>query len=84
MAAALNSPAIAPMTIEQNAELIEYLLDRITPDRPGYFVVSTLDDQQMRDLRATAERLRRMAPHEAEIRKVVAARLRGEQTRKNG
>jgi len=71
-----------PMTIEQNAELIDYVLAQITPDAPGVYRIATLDEQQMHDLRATAERLHRMAPHEAEIRKVVSQR-RPDKTRAN-
>jgi len=70
-----------PMTIEQNAALLDYVLNAITPEKPGSYVISTLDEQQMHDLRATAERLHRMAPHEAEIRKTVAAQVRAEKTK---
>lgn len=60
-----------PMTILQQADLLDYLIKNIRADKPGNYVVSTLDETEMQDLRATADRLRRMAPHEDAIKRLV-------------
>lgn len=62
-----------PMTFEQQAELIEWLLGRFEPHGTGRTVMLSMpaDSPQLADLSLTAYRLRRMAPHEDQIRHVV-------------
>lgn len=66
-----------PMTFQQQAELLEYLHQRCTPDKDGRrasLTITLLDQAQVDDLLLTAHRLRRMAPHEAAIKKLVTGR----------
>lgn len=65
-----------PMTFEEQAELLEYLHGRATAQGGGTYTLSiqTIDQSQMDDLWLTAQRLRRMTPHEDAIRQLVMGR----------
>lgn len=64
-----------PMTFEQQADLLEYLHARLDCSGDGMILsMAALDKAQADDLLATARRLRRMAPHEDEIRHLVTGR----------
>lgn len=66
----------APMSIRQQAEFLDYLVGRCTTS-PGTVGVETwlrLEPADIEDLRAIAQRLHRMAPHEAAIRRMVTGR----------
>lgn len=65
-----------PMTIQQQAEFIDYLVKRCHMSdgavaKETYMLVEASD---VDDLKAIADRLARMAPHEQEIRRVVTGR----------
>lgn len=66
----------APMTIQQQADFLDYLAgccimrDGSVAGRASL----VLTDENVEDLRAISTRLHRMAPHEAEIKKLVQAR----------
>jgi hypothetical protein len=62
-----------PMTLNEQANLLEYLHGRCTMsgERAILYVEVSLDRNELDDLWLTAQRLRRMAPHEAEIRRLV-------------
>lgn len=65
-----------PMSIGQQADFLEYLIGR-TITRTGAVAVETLmllTDEEVQDMTALRDRLRRMAPHEAAIRQMVAGR----------
>jgi hypothetical protein len=65
-----------PMSIGQQADLLEYLIGRTT-DRNGATAAETLlylTAEEVADLTALAARLRRMSPHENAIRQMVAGR----------
>lgn len=69
-----------PMSIEQQAELVEYLIERCTLKsgvREGEIAAETLMSvsvDEVADLRSLAQRLRRMAPHEDAIRELVVGK----------
>ena len=67
-----------PMTFKQQAELAEYLHGRLSMDDGGegatLSVSIRLDRPQIDDLWLLAQRLRRMAPYEAEIKKLVTGK----------
>lgn len=65
-----------PMTIRQQAEFIEALARRCVM-RDGTVAAETfimLDANDADDLKALADRLHRMGPHENQIRRVVVGR----------
>ncbi len=75
----LNGPANPrpPMTLDQQADLLTYLWGQITEHDDGkcsLTVILPLDRAQVDDLYMTAARLRRMAPHEDDIKAVVMGR----------
>ncbi len=66
----------APMSIGQQADFLEYLVNR-TVARDGRVAAETmmyLTADEVADLTALASRLRRMSPHENAIRLMVAGR----------
>lgn len=66
-----------PMTFLQQAELLEYLHDRMSPGDDGHHaitVVLALDQPLVDDLWLTASRLRRMSPHEEAIKYLVTGK----------
>lgn len=65
-----------PMTFLQQAELLEYLIDKAMPAVNGTasMVITPLDADQIEDLMMTARRLRRMVPHEDAIKRVVTGK----------
>ncbi len=66
-----------PMTFQQQAELLEHIVNSCRMASDGQFATLTitrLDLHQIADLKATAARLYRMAPFEKEIKKVVTGR----------
>jgi len=65
-----------PMSIGQQADFLEYLLNRTTArdDRVAAETLFWLSAEEVADMQALASRLRRMAPHENEIRRMVAGR----------
>lgn len=65
-----------PLTLDQQADLIRYLIDR-TVMRDGRIAKEAwmlLTPKDVEDLRHIETRLRRMAPHEAAIRRVVTGK----------
>ncbi len=62
-----------PLNLEQQADLIAYLLRRATmmDGRPAGEAWMLLTSEEMEDLRHIEARLRRMAPHEAAIKRMV-------------
>ena len=64
------------MTLEQQAEFIDYLLRRglMADGRPAGEHWILLTSQERADLEAVRDRLRRMVPHEAAIKRVVTGR----------
>ena len=65
-----------PLTLEQQADLIAYLVSRAVMSDgadagEAWFLLKSED---MQDLRGIETRLRRMAPHEAAIKRVVVGR----------
>lgn len=73
-----NAPPAQPrpsMTFEQQADLLEYFHGRITLTGDRAWITADVGDQAfIDDLWMTAQRLRRMAPHEGEIRSIVTGR----------
>lgn len=69
-------PAKQPMSIQQQAEFIDYLAKRCVlldgSVASETFTLITRDEAA--ELRALAARLHRMAPHEDRIRRVVVGR----------
>lgn len=64
-----------PMTFKQQADLLEYLHGRMhVGDGVVSIYVELADAAMIDDLWLTAQRLRRMAGHEDEIRRVVTGR----------
>lgn len=65
-----------PLSLEQQAELIAYLLRRATmaDGRPAGEAWMLLTAEEMDDLRGIEARLRRMSPFENQIRKLVTGR----------
>lgn len=62
-----------PLTLDEQADLIKYLLSRCVK-RSGAVAAETwmlIDAKDHADLMHLEARLRRMAPHEREIKKVV-------------
>jgi hypothetical protein len=69
----MSRPAIS---IGQQADLIDHFVSRCTM-RGGKMAGETvlmLDATEVEDLRRLADRLRRMAPHETAIRRLVTGR----------
>ncbi len=65
-----------PMTFEYQADLLEYFYERFRPDEDGRFHITIYasDAYQVEDLKLTAQRLRRMVPHEDAIRRLVTGK----------
>ena len=65
-----------PMSLKQQAEFIDGLADRckMLGGRVAAETHMTLEPGDVEDLSALAGRLRRMAPYESEIRKMVTRR----------
>jgi len=66
----------APMTIQQQAEFMDYLVKRCHMST-GAVAAETymlIEAAEVDDLKALAARLHRMAPHEQEIRRVVTGK----------
>lgn len=63
------------MTFAQQAELLEYMHDKMSQESDGRHAITTtyLDQAQVDDLILTARRLRRMAPYEDQIKRLVTA-----------
>ena len=62
-----------PLTLEKQADLIRYLIGRMlmcdgTEAKEAWMLI---EKQDLEDLRHIEQRLRRMAPHEAAIKRVV-------------
>ncbi len=70
----------APMTIQQQAEFIDHIVDRCTVKsgaREGDVAAESLlmlTAEDVADLQALGQRLHRMAPHEDAIRETVVGR----------
>lgn len=64
-----------PMTIEQQADFLDYLLKRsnMADGRSGRAVLS-IEPRDVEDLQGIISRLRKMAPHEEPIRRMVMGR----------
>lgn len=65
-----------PMSIGEQADFLEYLIGRTTTLHGTVAAETTmyLSADEVEGLTALAQRLRRMAPHEADIRRMVAGR----------
>lgn len=66
-----------PMTIHQQAEFVDYLVQRASRAPDGARVQQAwlfLTDDEIADLEALGQRLHRMAPHEGDIRDLVTGR----------
>ncbi|MGX1353347.1 hypothetical protein AB7M49_006968 [Bradyrhizobium elkanii] len=66
----------APMSIGQQADFLEYLIGRTTTlhRTVAAETILSLTADEVADLEALAARLRRLAPHEADIRRMVTGR----------
>ena len=65
-----------PLNLEQQADLIAYLISRArmkdgADAKEAWMLITS---QDMADLRHIEQRLRRIAPHEAAIKRVVAGK----------
>jgi len=72
----MSDGARPPMSISEQADFIDYLVGR-TVTRTGATAAETtmfLSADEVESLNAVASRLRRMAPHEAAIKRVVVGR----------
>ncbi len=65
-----------PPTLEQQADMVSYLIGRakMCDGSDAGRALMLIEKQDMDDLRLLAERLRRMVPHEAAIKRVVMGR----------
>ena len=65
-----------PATLQQQADLIEYLIRRMhmRDGQPAKEAWMLLTAAELEDLKGIEARLRRMAPFENQIRKMVTAR----------
>jgi hypothetical protein len=63
-------------SIQQQADLLDYLIQRCTclDGSTAAETIMTLEAGEVHDLRAIADRLHRMAPHEGQIRRLVTGR----------
>ena len=67
----MTSPA--PLTLDQQADVLGYLLERckMRDGSDAGKAILMLEKQDLEDLRGIVSRLRRMAPHEVAIKRVV-------------
>jgi hypothetical protein len=74
----MASPVVTrpPLTLEQQADMIGYLIRRATmkDGRPAGKAWMLLTAEEMEDLHGIAQRLRRIAPHEAAIKRMVVGK----------
>jgi len=66
-----------PMTFEDQADLLDYIVKGATTDQRGKVVLSfnaILDKAQLEDLKSTSNRLRLMSKHEKQIKRLVTGR----------
>ncbi|MFZ5692474.1 MAG: hypothetical protein ACOY5F_14590 [Pseudomonadota bacterium] len=66
----------APMSFYEQADFLDHMADRTTcrTGAPAAETMMLVTAADVEALRAMAQRLRRMAPHERSIRKVVVGR----------
>ena len=76
MTIAASKTGRPPASLEQQAEFLDYLMSRcvMRDGSTARETMSLLTEDDVNEIRAIATRLRRMAPHEREIRKVVTGR----------